>query len=82
MTGSPYDFTNYTFEAGSRELSAKSDRKKELENMINTKAMSLLGTAEEQCRELEKKRAQLEVDKHQLFDAIKVGVSGYIQNDS
>lgn len=33
--------------------------------------MSLLGTAEEQCRELEKKRQQLEKDKNQLYGVIE-----------
>ncbi|KAI1711939.1 structural maintenance of chromosomes protein 2 [Ditylenchus destructor] len=71
VAGTPYDFKQYNYDTGKAEIEKAKDRRKELEGMINTKAMNLLGTAEEQCRELENKRQQLEKDKKQLYDAIK-----------
>ncbi|KAI1727452.1 SMC proteins flexible hinge domain-containing protein [Ditylenchus destructor] len=55
VAGTPYDFKQYNYDTGKGEIEKAKDRRKELEGMINTKAMNLLGTAEEQCRELENK---------------------------
>lgn len=50
--GSGYDFSSYSYESAKKEIEALRDRSKELESMINTRAMQLLGTAEEHVTEL------------------------------
>lgn len=67
----PFSFNDFDAIKTKHDLDELKERSKELENVINTRAMSLLGTAEEQCRELEKKRQQLEKDKNQLYGVIE-----------
>uniref|UniRef100_A0A8R1TJ54 Structural maintenance of chromosomes protein n=1 Tax=Onchocerca volvulus TaxID=6282 RepID=A0A8R1TJ54_ONCVO len=71
QTGTAYDFTDYSIEKGQKELEDRTARKHALERSINAKAMNMLGTAEEQCRQLEIKMEQLMNDKAKLLDAIK-----------
>ncbi|KAL7074740.1 hypothetical protein ACQ4LE_005470 [Meloidogyne hapla] len=69
--GTDYDFTDFTFDIGKREIEQRKDRIKELSHTINTKAIHLLDTAEGQCQELDAKRSQLVKDKKQLYDTIE-----------
>uniref|UniRef100_A0A915PWC6 Structural maintenance of chromosomes protein n=1 Tax=Setaria digitata TaxID=48799 RepID=A0A915PWC6_9BILA len=71
QTGTAYDFTDYSIEKGQKELEDRTTRKHALERSINAKAMNMLGTAEEQCRQLEAKMEQLMNDKAKLLDAIE-----------
>ncbi|KAF7636433.1 Structural maintenance of chromosomes protein [Meloidogyne graminicola] len=71
IRGNDFDFTNFTFDIGKREIEQRKDRMKELSQTINTKAMHLLDTAEGQCQELDAKRLQLVKDKKQLFETIE-----------
>lgn len=52
--GTLYVFNNYNYDIGKKEIDYLEDRRKELESMINTRAMNLLGTAEEQVNIFEK----------------------------
>uniref|UniRef100_A0A0N5AQ25 Structural maintenance of chromosomes protein n=1 Tax=Syphacia muris TaxID=451379 RepID=A0A0N5AQ25_9BILA len=70
--GSMYDFTEYSMDSGVKALDEKKKRKEFLENTINAKAMHMLGQAEEQCRQIELKRQQLEKDKEKLFNVISI----------
>lgn len=47
VTGSHYDFQAYSHEIGKREINQRQERKKQLLQTVNPKAMNLLGTAEE-----------------------------------
>ncbi|VDD92839.1 unnamed protein product [Enterobius vermicularis] len=67
---SAYDFSNYSMEIGMKALAEKKKRKEFLENTINAKAMHMLGTAEEQCRQVELKKQQLKKDKEKLMGVI------------
>lgn len=69
--GSTYDFTGYTMDIGMKGLDEKKKRKEFLESTINAKAMHMLGTAEEQCRQVELKKQQLEKDKEKLMGVIE-----------
>ncbi|VDK87782.1 unnamed protein product, partial [Litomosoides sigmodontis] len=69
--GTTYDFTDYSIQKGQKELDDRTARKHALERSINAKAMNMLGTAEEQCRQLEAKMEQLMNDKAKLLDAIE-----------
>lgn len=71
LRNTEYDFTDFTFDNGKREIEQRKDRIKELSHTINTKAMHLLDTAEGQCQELDVKRSQLVKDKKQLYDTIE-----------
>ncbi|KAM3719094.1 Structural maintenance of chromosomes protein [Dirofilaria immitis] len=71
QTGTAYDFADYSIEKGQKELEDRIARKHALERSINAKAMNMLGTAEEQCRQLEGKMEQLMNDKAKLLDAIE-----------
>uniref|UniRef100_A0A1I8EKE5 Structural maintenance of chromosomes protein n=1 Tax=Wuchereria bancrofti TaxID=6293 RepID=A0A1I8EKE5_WUCBA len=71
QAGTAYDFTDYSIEKGQKELEDRTTRKHALERSINAKAMNMLGTAEEQCRQLEAKMEQLMNDKAKLLDAIE-----------
>ncbi|VDN89119.1 unnamed protein product [Brugia pahangi] len=71
QAGTAYDFTDYSIEKGHKELEDRTTRKHALERSINAKAMNMLGTAEEQCRQLEAKMEQLMNDKAKLLDAIE-----------
>ncbi|KAL3994489.1 RecF/RecN/SMC N terminal domain family protein [Acanthocheilonema viteae] len=71
QTGTAYDFTDYSIQKGQKELDDRTTRKHALERSINAKAMNMLGTAEEQCRQLEAKMEQLMNDKAKLLDAIE-----------
>ncbi|CAG9531598.1 unnamed protein product [Cercopithifilaria johnstoni] len=71
QTGTTYDFTDYSLQKGQKELEDRTTRKHALERSINAKAMNMLGTAEEQCRQLEAKMEQLMNDKAKLLDAIQ-----------
>ncbi|CAK5079295.1 unnamed protein product [Meloidogyne enterolobii] len=71
LRNTEYDFTDFTFDIGKREIEQRKDRIKELSHTINTKAMHLLDTAEGQCQELDIKRSQLVKDKKQLYDTIE-----------
>ncbi|MFH4975124.1 hypothetical protein AB6A40_001833 [Gnathostoma spinigerum] len=65
-----YDFTSYSVERGKAEIEEKKSRKMALEKTMNPKAMHMLGSAEEQCRQLEIKKEILERDKKQLLEVI------------
>uniref|UniRef100_A0A914IB66 SMC hinge domain-containing protein n=1 Tax=Globodera rostochiensis TaxID=31243 RepID=A0A914IB66_GLORO len=71
VDGSAYDFRDYSYEIGKRELDERKARTKELLRTVNPKAMDSLGTAENELNELLNKRQQLEKDKKQLYDAIE-----------
>ncbi|KJH44532.1 RecF/RecN/SMC protein [Dictyocaulus viviparus] len=65
-----YDFTGYTQEKASKDITDIKARKNELGKNLNTRAMGVLSQVEEQVLGLKQKKDQIAIDKRKLLDTI------------